>query len=123
MAFKPNTDDMREAPSRNFMEAAWEAGVTIRAYDPVAAEEAARIYGERADLELCGSANEALQGADALVVVTEWREFRSPDFDVIADLLTNPVVIDGRNIYDPADMQRRGISYYAIGRGESVSIV
>ena len=122
LAFKPNTDDMREAPSRHFLEAAWQAGVHVRAYDPVAAEEAQRIYGDTEKLTLCQSANEALDGADALVVVTEWREFRSPDFDVVKQLLAQPVVIDGRNIYDPRDMERLGFRYYAIGRGESVAV-
>ena len=117
LAFKPNTDDMREAPSRNFMEAAWAAGANIQAYDPVAVEEAKRIYGDRADLLLCVSAQSALKSADALVVVTEWREFRSPDFESIKNALSNPVVIDGRNIFDPAYMEELGFSYYAIGRG------
>jgi UDPglucose 6-dehydrogenase len=117
LAFKPNTDDMREAPSRNFMEAAWAAGANIQAYDPVALEEAKRIYGDRADLLLCVSAQSALKSADALVVVTEWREFRSPDFESIKNALSSPVVIDGRNIFDPAHMEELGFSYYAIGRG------
>ena len=117
LAFKPNTDDMREAPSRNFMEAAWAAGANIQAYDPVAVEEAKRIYGDRADLLLCVSAQSALKSADALVVVTEWREFRSPDFESIKNALSTPVVIDGRNIFDPAHMEELGFNYYAIGRG------
>jgi UDPglucose 6-dehydrogenase len=117
LAFKPNTDDMREAPSRDFMEAAWAAGANIQAYDPVAADEAKRIYGDRADLLLCDSAQSTLKSADALVVVTEWREFRSPDFESIKNALTNPVVIDGRNIYDPLQMHDLGFTYYSIGRG------
>ncbi|MCP4088868.1 MAG: UDP-glucose/GDP-mannose dehydrogenase family protein [Gammaproteobacteria bacterium] len=117
LAFKPNTDDMREAPSRNLMEAVWAAGATIQAYDPVAIEEAKRIYGDRPDLLLCDSAESALKSADALVVVTEWREFRSPDFEQMKIALSAAVVIDGRNIYDPAHMQELGFSYYAIGRG------
>jgi UDPglucose 6-dehydrogenase len=116
LSFKPNTDDMREAPSRNFMEAVWAAGANIQAYDPVAAEEAQRIYGDRADLLLCDSAQGALKSADALVVVTEWREFRSPDFESIRNALSNPVVIDGRNIYDPTHMHDLGFTYYSIGR-------
>jgi UDPglucose 6-dehydrogenase len=120
LSFKPNTDDMREAPSRDFMESAWAAGIKVRAYDPVAADEARRIYGERDDLVLCASAEEALQGADALVVVTEWREFRSPDFEVIRESLAEPVIFDGRNIYDPRHMEEMGIVYYAIGRGRSL---
>jgi UDPglucose 6-dehydrogenase len=116
LAFKPNTDDMRLAPSRAFMEDAWQAGARVRAYDPVAMDEARRIYGEREDLTLCGSAMDAVQGADALVVVTEWSEFRSPDFEQIKRLLREPVIFDGRNIYDPGYLARLGIRYYAIGR-------
>ena len=117
LAFKPNTDDMRDAPSRIFLEACWAAGVTVRAFDPVAGEEAGRIYGARPDLILCDCAEDALLGADALVVATEWREFRSPDFDRMAELLSASVIIDGRNIYDPEQMQDLGFTYYAIGRG------
>ncbi|MGI9291340.1 MAG: UDP-glucose dehydrogenase family protein [Gammaproteobacteria bacterium] len=118
LAFKPNTDDMREAPSRNFIDAALEQGVNVRAYDPVAADEAKRIYGERDGLEFCTSAEAAIDGADALVLVTEWQEFRSPDFGQIKDMLKAPVVIDGRNVYDPVVMEELGFSYYAIGRGD-----
>ena len=117
LSFKPNTDDMREAPSRVLMEALWKAGATVRAYDPVARHEAARLYGERKDLTLCERAEEALEGANALAIVTEWREFRSPDFDTIKATLRDPVIFDGRNLYDPKLLQRRGIVYYAIGRG------
>jgi len=117
LAFKPNTDDMREAASRVLIEALWDAGAKVRAYDPVANNECRRIYGERADLTLCGSSAEALSGADALVIVTEWREFRSPDFEQIKNALRTPVIFDGRNLYDPAHMARAGFSYYAIGRG------
>jgi len=117
LAFKPNTDDMREAPSRVFMEACWAAGVSVQAYDPVASKEAGRLYGERDDLQLCDTPEAALEGADALVVVTEWREFRSPDFDTLKEKLSQPVVIDGRNIYDPEHMARLGFAYYAVGRG------
>jgi UDPglucose 6-dehydrogenase len=117
LAFKPNTDDMREAPSRVLMEALWREGARVRAFDPVAMPECARIYGERAELTLCKSSPEALTGADALAIVTEWREFRSPDFDAIKAALKEPVIFDGRNLYDPAHMVRAGFSYYAIGRG------
>jgi UDPglucose 6-dehydrogenase len=117
LAFKPNTDDMREAASRVLIEALWDAGAKVRAYDPVANNECRRIYGERADLTLCGSSADALSGADALVIVTEWREFRSPDFEQIKNALRTPVIFDGRNLYDPAHMARAGFSYYAIGRG------
>ena len=118
LAFKPNTDDMRAAPSRVLIEALWVAGAKVRAYDPVAMAECTRIYGERADLVLCKNTSTTLQGADALAIVTEWREFRSPDFDLIKAQLSTPVIFDGRNLYDPAHMARSGISYYAVGRGK-----
>jgi UDPglucose 6-dehydrogenase len=118
LAFKPNTDDMREAPSRVLMEALWQAGAKVRAFDPVAMPECARLYGQRTDLTLCMASPEALQGADALAIVTEWREFRSPDFDYIKGALKSPVIFDGRNLYDPLHMARAGFSYYAIGRGK-----
>ncbi len=116
LAFKPNTDDMREASSRVLMEALWEAGASVRAYDPEARDETARIYGERNDMALCESADEALQGADALVVVTEWNMFRSPDFDLIRNALSSPVIFDGRNLYDPDFLVKQGFAYYSIGR-------
>ena len=131
LAFKPNTDDMREAPSRVLMEALWQAGARVRAYDPVAMGEARRLYGDRvgapteggsAPLTLCAHAAETLDGADALAIVTEWQEFRSPDFDLLKEKLAAPVVFDGRNLYDPALMARRGFTYYAIGRGASVAV-
>jgi len=117
LAFKPNTDDMREAASRVLMESLWAAGAKVRAYDPVAMPECLRIYGDRADLALCKTGHEALKGADALAIVTEWREFRSPDFEHIKGALNTPVIFDGRNIYDPEQMAQAGFSYYAIGRG------
>jgi UDPglucose 6-dehydrogenase len=117
LAFKPNTDDMREAASRVLMESLWSAGAKVRAYDPVAMLECTRIYGKRQDLMLCNTSREALEGADALAIVTEWREFRSPDFDAIKSALRTPAIFDGRNLYDPAQMARAGFSYYAIGRG------
>jgi UDPglucose 6-dehydrogenase len=120
LAFKPNTDDLREAPSLVMIEALLAAGATIRAYDPVAGEEAARLYRDRPEagrLILCTDAYEAVQGADALLIATEWKEFRSPDFDRLRQLLTAPLIFDGRNIYDPSMMQRFGFEYYAIGRG------
>ncbi len=122
LAFKPNTDDMREAPSRELMEALWKAGARVRAYDPVAMNEARRIYGDRPELTLVKSANEALQGADALALVTEWQEFRSPDFELIRDALKHPVVFDGRNVYDPAFVTSFGLRYFAIGRGEPLPV-
>jgi UDPglucose 6-dehydrogenase len=120
LAFKPNTDDMREASSRVLMEALWAAGATVRAYDPVAGEATRRIYGERHDFVLCASAEDALRGADALAIVTEWREFRSPDFDKIREALREPAVFDGRNLYDPATMKALGFRYFGVGRGESL---
>jgi UDPglucose 6-dehydrogenase len=116
LAFKPKTDDMREASSRVLMEALWESGASVRAYDPEAMDEARRIYGDRQDLMLCESAQEALQGADALAIVTEWQEFRSPDFDQLKEALVDPVIFDGRNIYDPEMLKLHGITYQAIGR-------
>ncbi len=116
LAFKPNTDDMREASSRTLMEALWDAGARVRAYDPVAAEEAGRIYGERNDLVLCDSADDAINGADALAVVTEWIAFRSPDFATLAKTLKSPAIFDGRNIYDPETVTQAGLDYYSIGR-------
>ena len=117
LSFKPKTDDMREAPSRVLMEALWAAGATVRAYDPEAREEAHRIYGERDDLELCESSEAALEGADALAIVTEWQEFRSPDFSQLLEKLVDKVIVDGRNLYDPAAIAAKGFHYYAIGRG------
>jgi UDPglucose 6-dehydrogenase len=117
LAFKPNTDDMREAASRTLMEALWDAGARVQAYDPAAMEEAQRLYGDRDDLLLCGTKEAALRDADALVVITEWQAFRAPDFDLVRDKLKEPVVFDGRNLYEPARMARKGFAYYAIGRG------
>jgi UDPglucose 6-dehydrogenase len=119
LAFKPNTDDMREASSRVLMEALWSAGASVRAYDPAAAAEARRLYGDRSDLVLCKHADEACQGADALAIVTEWREFRSPDFAKLKETLRNPVIFDGRNLYDPKLLKQQGIRYLAIGRGDA----
>ncbi|WP_448097768.1 UDP-glucose dehydrogenase family protein [Luteibacter yeojuensis] len=120
LAFKPNTDDMREAPSRRLMEALWEAGAKVRAYDPEARAETTRIYGERDDLVLCDNAYDTLQGADVLALVTEWKAFRSPDFARIKAALTNPAIFDGRNLYDPRVVEDAGIAYYGIGRGRSL---
>jgi UDPglucose 6-dehydrogenase len=119
LAFKPNTDDMREAPSRTIAEKLWAAGAKLRAYDPVAGEEARRVFGARQDLAICGSAYEAIEGADALVIATEWQEFRSPDFDRLKAGLKQPAIFDGRNLYDPQLLKRFGFSYYAVGRGEA----
>lgn len=123
LAFKPNTDDMREASSRVLMEALWAAGARVRAYDPVAMGEAARLYPDElasGALALVDRAMQAVEGAAALVVVTEWQEFRSPDFESIKRMLSTAVIFDGRNVYDPALMKRLGIRYYGVGRGESL---
>jgi UDPglucose 6-dehydrogenase len=92
----------------------------VRAYDPEAREEAQRIYGERSDLVLCESAYQALEGADALAIMTEWKAFRSPDFARIRDLLKEPAVFDGRNLYEPRTVEEAGLAYYGIGRGRSI---
>jgi UDPglucose 6-dehydrogenase len=116
LAFKPETDDMREAPSRCLIEALWAAGAKVKAYDPEASEECTRIYGERDDLELVDAKYTALEGADALAICTEWKAFRAIDYDAVKQKLANPVIVDGRNLYDPAIVKSYGISYYAIGR-------
>jgi len=118
LAFKPNTDDMHEASSRILMELLWDSGADVRAYDPVANDECKRLYGDQKGLTLCESTDETLEGADALVIVTEWQEFRSTDFNKIKDTLKQPVIVDGRNLYNPEHMKELGITYYAIGRGE-----
>jgi UDPglucose 6-dehydrogenase len=117
LSFKPRTDDMREAPSRVLMEALWGAGARVRAYDPEAREEALRLYPDQAGLELCESAYEALEGADALAIVTEWQEFRSPDLDQVKASLADAVIFDGRNLYEPDVVRMLGLTYYGIGRG------
>jgi UDPglucose 6-dehydrogenase len=120
LAFKPNTDDMREASSRTLLAQLWAAGAKVRAHDPEAMEEAARIFGTRSDLVLCESPTDALQGADALIVVTEWKAFWSPDFDVLKKTLRAEVVFDGRNVYEPKEVEEAGLAYYGIGRGRSL---
>jgi UDPglucose 6-dehydrogenase len=120
LSFKPQTDDMREAPARELMEALWKANANVQAYDPEAMEECQRIYGTRKDLTLAGTKESALKNADALVICTEWSQFKAPDFDTIAQQLKNKVLIDGRNLFEPSLMKKRGFTYYAIGRGESV---
>ncbi len=119
LSFKPSTDDMREAPSRVIMEALWDAGAKVRAYDPEAMPEAARIYPDQKGLELCDTAYGALDGCDALVIITEWQEFRSPDFSEFKEKLADAVVFDGRNLYEPETVENLGIQYYAIGRGRT----
>lgn len=116
LAFKPNTDDMREAPSRVLMEALWRRGAQVQAYDPVAMEEARRIYGGEPALRLCSDPYMACEGAEALVICTEWQQFRSPDFVRMRSLLRQSLIVDGRNIYDPAVVRAEGFAYHAIGR-------
>ena len=120
LSFKPNTDDMRDASSRVLMELLWSAGAKVRAYDPEAMGEVRRLYPNEDKLILCDSAIEALNGADALSIMTEWQEFRSPDFEAIRDVLTHPVVFDGRNLYDPSVLSACGLDYFGIGRGKSI---
>jgi UDPglucose 6-dehydrogenase len=117
LAFKPNTDDMREAPSRVLIDALLAAGAKVQAYDPVAMPECQKIYAGKGGIDFCKSPEAALEGADALAIVTEWQEFRSPDFAHIKKTLRSPVIFDGRNLYDPSLMAREDIQYYAIGRG------
>jgi UDPglucose 6-dehydrogenase len=120
LSFKPNTDDMREASSRVLMEKLWAAGASVKAYDPEAMEETQRIYGSRADLALMGTKESALEGADFLVICTEWQAFRAPDFELIKKKLSVPLIFDGRNLFEPQLMLEYGLHYYAIGRGLSV---
>ncbi|HET6471292.1 MAG TPA: UDP-glucose/GDP-mannose dehydrogenase family protein [Pseudomonadales bacterium] len=117
LAFKPNTDDMREAPSRTLIEGLWARGATVRAYDPAAGSEARRLYGKHTGFVLCEQRDATLTGADALIVITEWNEFRSPDFGALKRQLNAPTIFDGRNLYDPDYLGQLGFDYYAIGRG------
>ena len=116
LAFKPNTDDMREAPSRTLMEALWQSGAIVQAYDPVAMEEAGRIYGNHAGLTLYSDKYSVLQGADALVICTEWQQFRAPDFAEMATSMRSKVIVDGRNLYQPQKLQAEGWIYFSVGR-------
>ena len=116
LAFKPNTDDMREAPSLELLTDLLAAGATVTAYDPAAMHEAQRVMGNEPRVRYAQSPNEALEGADALVIVTEWKEFRSPDFELIKERLKQPLIVDGRNLYDPALVRGMGFDYLAIGR-------
>ena len=120
LAFKPNTDDMRDAPSRVVIDALVKRGASVRAYDPVATDEARRVLEGIPRITFVDNQTAALHGADALLVVTEWREFRNPDFDVIKSMLKQPVILDGRNIFEPALMRELGIDYVGIGRGSRV---
>jgi UDPglucose 6-dehydrogenase len=119
LAFKPNTDDMRAASSRVLLEMLWNAGAKVQAFDPVAMREAQRIYGVRTDLQLCDSAYAAVEGADVLVIVTEWSQFRSPNLALIRSKLQHPAIFDGRNLFDPKMVSDAGLSYFSIGRPTS----
>ncbi|GKW50440.1 UDP-glucose dehydrogenase family protein [Halomonas sp. NCCP-2165] len=121
LAFKPNTDDMREAPSRELLASLWQAGARVRAFDPKAMEECRRLYRERVDLRLTRDRETAVEGADALVICTEWKEFRAVDFHWLRQTLRSPVVVDGRNLYDPFLVREAGLMYYAVGRGASLN--
>ncbi len=116
LAFKPNTDDMREAPSRRVIEELLTAGARVRVYDPVAMDEVRRIYGDREEIVYALNKEDAIKDSNALVVLTEWLVFRSPDFDMIKRDLSHPVIFDGRNIYSPEFMEQFGFTYYSIGR-------
>ena len=116
LAFKPNTDDMREAPARVLIEDLLEKGANISVYDPVAMREARRVFGENSRILYALNPMDAAQNKEALVIVTEWKEFRSPDFEVLKTTLKNPVIFDGRNLYDPAFLRNAGFEYFAIGR-------
>jgi UDPglucose 6-dehydrogenase len=116
LAFKPGTDDMRDATSRVMMEGLWARGASVTAYDPAAMQETLHIYGKREDLDFADSPIDALPGADALVIVTEWKAFKSPDFNVIKARLKQPVIFDGRNLFEPRDLKALGIEYHGIGR-------
>jgi UDPglucose 6-dehydrogenase len=120
LSFKPKTDDMREAPSRVIMQALWDAGATVQAYDPEAMPEVERIYGQRANLRLTGTRDAALINADALIICTEWQLFRAANFDTLRELLSDKTIFDGRNMYDPHIVAAAGLTYYGIGRGASL---
>lgn len=122
LAFKPKTDDIREASSRELMESLWKAGAKVQAFDFEAMGEIKRVYGERDDLMLCKNKEACLEGADVLVICTEWQQFRAPDFDLIKEKLSQLAIFDGRNMYEPEVVQGYGFKYFAIGRADSLKI-
>ncbi|MGO2286429.1 UDP-glucose dehydrogenase family protein [Pseudomonas lundensis] len=122
LAFKPNTDDMRDAPSRVLMEALWAAGAHVRAFDPEAMQETQRLYGDEPRLSLMGTPESTLTGADALIVCTEWQQFKAPDVELIKQRLKTPVIFDGRNLYDSERLAKAGLQYFPMGRGESCNL-
>jgi UDPglucose 6-dehydrogenase len=119
LAFKPNTDDMRDAPSRVLLEELWAAGASVRAFDPEAMQETQNLYPDESKLMLMGTPESVLPGADALIICTEWQQFKAPDFDLIKQRLNTPVIFDGRNLYDAERLARNGFQYFPMGRGES----
>jgi UDPglucose 6-dehydrogenase len=119
LAFKPNTDDMRDAPSRVLLESLWAAGANVRAFDPEAMQETQKLYPDESKLMLMGTPESVLSGADALIICTEWQQFKAPDFELIQQRLNAPVIFDGRNLYDADRLARIGFTYFPIGRGES----
>ncbi|MDE1166654.1 MAG: UDP-glucose/GDP-mannose dehydrogenase family protein [Pseudomonas sp.] len=122
LAFKPNTDDMRDAPSRELMQALWAAGAHVRAFDPEAMQQTQALYGDIEELSLMGTPEAALTGADALIICTEWQQFKAPDFDLIHKRLKTPVIFDGRNLYDGERLARKGFDYFPMGRGQSCEL-
>lgn len=122
LSFKPNTNDMRDAPSRNLMESLWAAGARVQAFDPAAMAEVGRLYGDRVDLQLTSCREQAVSGADALVICTEWKQFRTVDFLWLKDQLRSPVIVDGRNLYEPNLVKAAGLMYYAVGRADSLIV-
>ncbi|MDT8905425.1 UDP-glucose 6-dehydrogenase [Pseudomonas sp. AF76] len=119
LAFKPNTDDMRDAPSRTLLESLWAAGASVRAFDPEAMQQTQRLYPNESKLMLMGTPESVLPGADALIICTEWQPFKAPDFDLIQQKLKATVIFDGRNLYDPDRMADKGFTYFPMGRGQS----
>ncbi len=122
LAFKPNTDDMRAAPSRELIAALWKAGATVQAFDPVAMKEAECIYGQEADLSLCPDKYAALQGTDALVICTEWQQFGSPEFSEMEARMRSKTIVNGRNLYQPHKLQADGWTYFSVGRTATSSM-
>jgi UDPglucose 6-dehydrogenase len=119
LAFKPNTDDMRDAPSRVLLESLFAAGANVRAFDPEAMQETQHLYPDESKLMLMGTPESVLAGADALIICTEWQQFKAPDFDLMRQRLVAPVIFDGRNLYDAERLSRSGFLYFPMGRGES----
>ncbi|NIF19649.1 UDP-glucose/GDP-mannose dehydrogenase family protein [Pantoea sp. Cy-639] len=122
LAFKPNTDDMRDAPSRVLLESLWAAGASVRAFDPEAMQETQHLYPDEEKLMLMGTPESVLSGADALIICTEWQQFKAPDFELIQQRLKAPVIFDGRNLYDAERLSRKGFKYFPIGRGDSCQL-